>query len=140
MIVKFKNPAELLGPCDFVCLYTPRKAASAAETLAFRQKFLTSLQFLLGAFAVVDVGIEPIPRRYLTFRITHCAAARLYPSINTISASIPLLNLVGLARFDRLSPCLDDSGKVVRVNDIDARPVFQFLAGLAEILQDLLIE
>src|SRR5262249_35154191 len=109
-------------------------------TLAFCQKRLAASQLIFRFFALLDVGIEPIPRRYLTFRIPRCAAARLNPSVNSIGPSIPLLNIVGLARFYRLSPCLDDSGKVVRVNDIDARPVFQFLPRLAEIFHHLLIK
>src|SRR6516164_9801271 len=140
ILIKFKDAIEFLRPSDFVCRYTPRKAASSAETLAFREECLASFQFLLGALAVVDVDKEPIPCRYFTFRIPHRAAASLEPSVNTISASVTMLSFKVLARFDRLFPRLDCLRKIIGMNDTDAGPVLQLLSCLAEILQSLAVD
>jgi hypothetical protein len=57
-------------------------------------------QHFLGAFSVVDVSQEEIPRGYLTFRIPRRAATRLEPSVRTISAPTTQLNIADLARFE----------------------------------------
>src|SRR5262249_54002943 len=56
------------------------------------------------------------------------------------SASTTLLNVIGLARFDRFSPRLDCARKIVRMNNVGPGPVLQLLSCLAEILQNLTVE
>jgi hypothetical protein len=55
---------------------------------------------LFSLFAILNIGKEPIPPGYLTFSSSDCAAPSLNPSVNTINASITMLNLEILAGFD----------------------------------------
>src|SRR5215469_8400915 len=53
---------------------------------------------------------------------------------NSIRAKKTGLDVKVLARFDRLGPRLDYAGKILRMNDTGAAPVFQLLICFAEIL------
>ena len=101
---------------------------------------LARLQSLFSLFAIIDVCKEEIPGGYRTFRISHREAANLEPSVNAISASATVLNLIDLPRFDRLFARLDYARKVIRMNGIDEGPVLQLLICFAEILQGLAVE
>src|SRR5215469_2933101 len=49
---------------------------------------------------VIEVCKEQIPGVYFVFRISHRETADLEPSINAISASTTMLNVIDLSRFD----------------------------------------
>src|SRR5215470_19407623 len=80
-LIKFKDPIEFLRPSDFVCRYRPQKAASSAETLAFRQECFASFQFLLGAPAVFDVGSRTVPANDLPRFVDLWVVLKKLPSI-----------------------------------------------------------
>src|SRR5262249_14682359 len=67
-------------------------------------------------------------------------AANLEPSINAVKASATVLDFIDLACFERLYPCLNHAGEIVRMNDVDKGPVLQLLVGFAEVLQRLAVE
>src|SRR6516225_8890333 len=110
-------------------------ADGLANSVGDRTKFgLTLPQHLLGALTVLDVCMERIPVSYLAFRISRWYGTHLEPAVNPIRAKKTRLNVKVLARFDRLGPRLDYAGKILRMNDTDAAPVFQLLICFAEIL------
>jgi hypothetical protein len=108
--------------------------------LAFRQKFLTSLQFFLGALAVVDVGQQAKPADDSTFRVTLRDDASLKPAVNTISTTEAMNDVPRLTGFDRMSEARDHLGQISWMDDIHGHPTFQILSCRAEVIQGLLIE
>src|SRR5215469_16527693 len=78
--------------------------------------------------------MKRIPVSYLAFRISRWYGAHLEPAVNPIGAPKTGLDVQVLARFERRCPRLDYAGKILRMNDTDAAPVFQLLICFAEIL------
>src|SRR5262249_51394194 len=76
-------------------------------------------QGFLSSLAIIDVCKEQIPRGYLVFRISHRETANLEPSVNAISATAAVLNLIDLPRLDRLFARLNYARKVIWMNRAD---------------------
>ena len=62
------------------------------------------------------------------------------PSVHSVRTPTTVLNLVDLARLDRLFPCLDHARKVVWMNRADERPVLQLFTCITELLQGWAIQ
>src|SRR5215831_223397 len=101
---------------------------------------LTRLQSFFSFLAILDVCEKQIPRGYLIFRVSNWETANLEPSVNVISATAAVLNLIDLPRLDRLFAHLNYSRKVIWMNRTDEGPVLQLLIGLAEILKGLAVQ
>src|SRR5689334_20999956 len=59
------------------------------------------------------------------------------PPVRAICAKQTVINIVGVAGLDRMSPCGDRLRKVFRVNYITSGPLLQVFERLAEIFESL---
>src|SRR5215467_3113702 len=100
---------------------------------------LTRLQSFFSFLAILDVCEKQIPRGYLIFRVSNWETANLEPSVNPISATAAVLNLIDLPRLDRLFAQLNYSREVIWMNGIDQGPVLQLVICPTEILQGLAV-
>src|SRR5215813_2580996 len=120
---------------DLWCAIRRKAGKKARHVVQGRARIKFSrTQVFLRPLAIIDVRKEEIPRGYLAFRVSHRKTAHLEPSVDAISASAAVLNLVDLPRLDRLFARLNHTRKVVRMNGLDQGPVLQLLRCLTEIL------
>src|SRR5215472_2221598 len=110
---------------DLGCAIRRKAGKKARHVVQERARVeFSRTQGLLCSLAIIDVCKEEIPRGYLVLRVSYREAANLEPSVNAIRAATTVLNLVDLARLDRLFACLDYARKVIRMNGINQGPVF----------------
>src|SRR5262249_54087760 len=126
---------------DLKCAIRRKAGKKARHVVQERARIeLTRTQGFLAPPAILDVRKEQIPRGYLVFCISHRETADLEPSVNAISATTTVLNLIDLPRFNGFLTRLDHAREVVWMNGADERPVLQLFTCSAEILKGLLVE
>src|SRR5467141_4838362 len=95
---------------------TPCPTAGLAQPLRFRQVRFTAPEGFLGAFAIFDVGRDPIPLDDVSIFISERHSAVQLPAILPIRAAGTHLNFVRLAGSNRFHPFTCMSLKIIRVN------------------------
>src|SRR5258705_6675824 len=81
-----------------------------------------------------------MPAGYATCRVARGERARLKPAVHAIGTLLAKLVKIRLPGFDRLPPCVDHAGKVIRMDSFGGVPILQFFSGLAEVIQQLTVE
>src|SRR5207302_676162 len=87
-----------------------------------------------------DVGLEDAPPEDASCRVPHRQTLHMEPSIDAVGAALAELDVVRLPGFERPAPYGNDARKVIRVNGVRARPVFQFFERLAKVVEDLTVD
>src|SRR5467141_1759234 len=95
---------------------TPRPTAGLAQPLRFRQVRFTAPEGFLGAFAIFDVGRDPIPLDDVSIFIPERHSAVQLPAILPIRAAGTHLIFMRLAGSNRFHPFTCMSLKIIRVN------------------------
>src|SRR6266446_2096010 len=95
---------------------TPCPTAGLAQPLRFRQVRFTAPEGFLGAFAIFDVGRDPIPLDDVSIFISERHSAVQLPAILPIRAAGTHLIFERLAGSNRFHPFTCMSLKIIRVN------------------------
>ena len=82
---------------------------------------------VLRPFALVYVGVQDVPTENGPAGVPTGKPANLKPTIRAVEASEARLEVIWLARCDRLGEDLDDAREVIRMNRIAGPPLLQFL-------------
>src|SRR5260370_42074923 len=98
MTVPFRRPVP------DILVWTPCPTASLAEPLCLRQVRFTAPEGFLGAFAIFDVGRDPIPLDDVSIFISERHSAVQLPAILPIRAAGKHLPLVRLSRSNPPPP------------------------------------
>src|SRR5260370_19337885 len=124
--IETQNTVAFVRPIPDVLVWTGTKTAvqvrtacptdGLAQPLRFRQVRFTAPEGFLGAFAIFDVGRDPIPLDDVSIFISERHSAVQLPAILPIRAAGTHLTLVRLARINRLHPLILMSLKVARAN------------------------
>src|SRR5438309_9573417 len=107
----------------------------ATESDHLQQPLLTREQ-ALGAFEVVDVGLQQIPLYDFALAIPQRFAVDREPAIDAVGSAQAVLAQQPLARLQRTFLAGDHGGNVVGMHKLRARPGLDLFESGAEILED----
>src|SRR5882757_4240324 len=105
------------------------------ESDHLQQPLLTREQ-ALGAFEVVDVGLQQVPLYDFTLAIPQRLAVDLEPAVDAVGSAQAVLGQQPFARLPRPSLALDHRGNVIGMHELRARPALDLFEGGAEVLED----
>src|SRR5258708_9014351 len=92
--IETQNTVAFLRPVPDILVWTPCPTACLAQPLCFRQVRFTAPEGFLGAFAIFDVGRDPIPFDDVSIFISERHSAVQLPAILPIRAAGNRPNLI----------------------------------------------
>src|SRR5258705_9901764 len=98
------NTVVFLRPVPDILVWTPCPTACLSQPLCFRQVRFTAPEGFLGAFAIFDVGRDPIPLDDVSIFISERHSAVQLPAILPIRAAGTHLHFERLFRSNRFHP------------------------------------
>src|SRR5712691_7910411 len=114
--IETQNTVAFLRPVPDTLLWTPGPTAGLTQPLRLREIRFTPSEGLPGAFAIFDVGHDPIPLDDVSISISERHSAVQMPAILPIRAAEAHLIFVRPAGNKCLHPFSCMSVKIVRVN------------------------
>src|SRR5258706_13834221 len=102
--IETQNTVAFLRPVPDILVWTPCPTACLAQPLCFRQVRFTAPEGFLGAFAIFDVGRDPIPFDDVSIFISERHSAVQLPAILPIRAAETPLHFLQLSRSNPLQP------------------------------------
>src|SRR6267154_2493045 len=107
----------------------------ATESDHLQQPFLAREQ-TLGAFEIVDIGLQQVPVYDFAFGIPQRLAVDLEPAIYAVGSKQAVLAQQPLARLPRMLLAGDHRGNVVGMHELRGRPALDLFEGGAEVFKD----
>src|SRR5713101_9666285 len=114
--IETQNTVAFIRPVPDILVWTPCPAAGLAQPLRFRQVRFTAPEGFPGAFAIFDVGHDPIPLDDVSIFISERHSAVQMPAILPIRAAETDFAFVRRAGSSRFRPFTYMSLKIIRVN------------------------
>src|SRR5260370_33256057 len=102
--IETQNTVAFLRPVPDILVWTPCPTACLAQPLCFRQVRFTAPEGFLGAFAIFDVGRDPIPFDDVSIFISERHSAVQLPPILPIRAAGAQHPFVRMAQSERVYP------------------------------------
>src|SRR5262249_16013043 len=96
--IELKDAVELLGPEVLIPQHVRREAARFAQLLGCGEITVRLLEFPLGAFGVIDVGLKAIPIYNSVPVGAEWEAPHTHPAVAAAGPALPGLEIVGLIR------------------------------------------
>src|SRR6266566_1114342 len=84
-------------------------------------------QQVLSAFPVIDIDLQVEPAQDATVRISQGQTENVEPAVDAIRSPMAALNVVWTAHFVSLPLLRERARKILRMNRVGDRPIFQFV-------------